>query len=97
MASNNNGGIFNLGSASSAQFTLLGGRYAVSVIATFNGGSVDLQALGPDLSTFLSVLNSAFTTNGNAIVYLPGGQYKWVVVSATVSFAAVSPVRETIQ
>lgn len=46
-------------SATTAAFTLAGGRYAASVVATFGGGTVNLQMLGPDGSTYID-LKQAF-------------------------------------
>jgi hypothetical protein len=40
-----------------------GGAYGLSVVATFGGGNVQLQLLGPDGSTWLNV-GSAITANG---------------------------------
>ena len=60
--------------ASSANFALKGGTYTIDVIAsTF--GTVTLQRLGPDGSTFLTA-QTAFAANGTATVDLPGGTYK---------------------
>jgi|SRR5215467_5318979 len=42
-------------SATTALFSLKGGKYAVEVVATFGGGSVKLQTLLPDGSTVASV------------------------------------------
>lgn len=79
--------------ATTAAFELRGGRYDVMVIATFNAGSVDLQAQGPDGSTFISVLPAAFAATGiKQALDLPPGQYKFVVTTATAVFATVARV-----
>jgi hypothetical protein len=63
----------NIG-ATTAAFHLLGGRYNIDVIgSTF--GTVTLQRLGPDGSTYLTAL-TAFAANGLAVVDLPEGTYK---------------------
>ena len=60
--------------ASSANFALKGGTYTVDVIgSTF--GTVTLQRLGPDGSTFLTAM-TAFAANGTATADLPAGAYK---------------------
>ena len=60
--------------ATTAVFNLDGGKYCVDVIAsTF--GTVTLQRLGPDGSTYLTAL-TAFAANGTANADLPPGQYK---------------------
>ena len=61
-------------SATTAAFSLGGGKYAVSVIgSTF--GTVTLEILGPDGSTYLTAL-TAFSANGIADVDLPPGLFK---------------------
>jgi len=60
--------------ATTSAFTLLGGTYHVSVIgSTF--GTVTLQILGPDGSTYLTTL-TAFSANGTATANLPAGSYR---------------------
>ena len=60
--------------ATSGTFVLYGGEYAVDVIgSTF--GTVTLQRLGPDGSTWLTAL-TAFAANGTASVDLCPGQYR---------------------
>jgi len=76
--------------ASTSAFSLRGGRYAVAVVATFGGGSVKLQALGPDGSTYLSVASgSDFTAAGFAVVDLPPGKYRLTIATATAVYASV--------
>jgi hypothetical protein len=77
-------------SATTAAFTLQGGYYMVAAVATWSSGSVELQALGPDQSTYLSLPTALkLTANGMIAGYLPPGTYKFVVV-ATVSGLYVS-------
>jgi hypothetical protein len=60
--------------ATTAVFNLDCGKYCVDVIgSTF--GTVTLQRLGPDGSTYLAAL-TAFSANGTANVDFPPGQYK---------------------
>jgi hypothetical protein len=60
--------------ATTAAFQLQGGKYNVDVIgSTF--GTVTLQRLGPDGSTYLTAM-TAFAANGLAVADLPKGQYK---------------------
>ena len=66
-----------------ATFTLRGGHYTVDVVAsTF--GTVTLQRLGPDGSTYVGVKNDAgaaitFSANGSLNVQLSAGQYKFAL------------------
>jgi hypothetical protein len=73
---------FNLGSASSAQFQITGGFYCLDAIATWGGGSVTVQRVGPDGSTLIS---TALTLSANGTIegYLPPGTYQITVATAT--------------
>jgi hypothetical protein len=65
----------------------------VAVVATFGGGNVELQALGPDASTWLSAPTALkLTTNGTIAGYLPPGQYRFAVTTATAVFASIAGV-----
>lgn len=67
----------------SATFLLKGGLYTVDVMAsTF--GTVALQRLGPDGSTYLTVKDYngtavSFSANGTANVLLSSGRYKFTL------------------
>lgn len=75
-------------SASTAAFPLKGGKYSVNAVATFGGGSVKLQMLGADGSTYVSVASTTdFTAAGHATVDLPAGQYRWTIATATAVYA----------
>lgn len=78
-------------SASTNAFALKGGKYGVAVVATFGGGSVTLQGLSFDLTTFVTVV-AAFTAAGYATVDLPPGQYRFTIATATAVFATVTSV-----
>lgn len=79
--------------ATTAAFELKGGKYAVAVVATFGGGSVKLQMLGPDSTTYLSVASGTdFTAAGYGTVDLPPGQYRWTIATATAVYAVVCRV-----
>lgn len=59
-------------SADSAVFTAdFGGRYLMLGSATWAGGSVKIQILGPDGSTYLDVPSASLSANGAATIYLP--------------------------
>lgn len=75
-------------SATTAPFVLKGGQYQYTVVATWGGGSVTLEQLGPDGSTYLTAA-TALTANGGGTVDLPPGQYKFVIATATAVYAAI--------
>jgi hypothetical protein len=64
--------------ATTAAFNLDGGKYGVSCVATFGGGSVTLQVLAQDGVTWLPAL-TAFTANGYASVDLLPASYRVAV------------------
>jgi hypothetical protein len=73
---------FTGASTTQGPFTLLGGLYGVGVSATFGGGSVTLQTLMPDGSTYVTCL-APFTAAGTALVNLPPGTYQVAIATAT--------------
>lgn len=75
-------------SATPASFTLRGGNYGVTVKATWGGGSVTLQRLSPDATTYVTVM-TAFTADGYANGNLPGGTYRLLVATATAIYVDV--------
>lgn len=75
-------------SANTAAFTLRGGNYGITVTATFGGGSVTLQRLAPDGTTYVTVV-TAFTAAGYASANLPSGTYRLAVATATGVYADV--------
>jgi hypothetical protein len=77
-------------SATPPQFYLKGGYYMLS--AVFSGTSVELQALGPDGSTLLSLPTPAKLTASGMIAagYLPPGQYQFTLTSATGAYCSVA-------
>lgn len=80
-------------SASTSGFVLKGGTYGLAVVATFGGGSVKLQRLAGDGSTYVSMSSACdFTAAGGAVVDLPRGTYRWTVATATGVYAEVQGI-----
>lgn len=91
-STSSDGKLFSNIAATTSAFYLAGGKYALLVTATFGGGSVKLQTLLPDQSTWVSVATTAdFTAASTAIVTvdLPPGQYRFTIATATAVYAAV--------
>jgi hypothetical protein len=77
-------------SATTAAFTLAGGKHGVDAIATWGGGSVKLQRVAGNGSSLASVSSATdFSANGFATVDLPAGSYKLVVDTATGAYVQV--------
>lgn len=81
-------------SATTAAFTLRGGAYGMTVSATFNGGTVTLQRLAADGTTYVTAL-TAFSAAGYQSVNLPSGTYKIAVATATAVYADVTAIVTT--
>jgi hypothetical protein len=77
--------------ATTSNFQLQGGLYEIAVVATFGGGNVVLQQLGPDGSTYLPV-HTALTANGVATANVPPGQYRVAITTATAVYVTVARV-----
>lgn len=90
-------------SATTSPFVIKGGAYLVSVVATFGGGSVKLQILGPDGSTYLDTKQpfdnagteqddviSTFSANGAKLLPLAPGQYRITITTATAVYVNIT-------
>ncbi len=77
--------------ATTSAFELRGGRYLFTAVATFGGGSVGLETLAADQTTWLTCL-TALTVAGGAVLDLAPGQYRFTVSTATAVYASVARV-----
>jgi hypothetical protein len=79
--------------ANPTKFSLDGGLYAFDTVGA-TGSSIDMRRLGPDGSTYVSVLTAIITANSEQLVYLPAGQYEFVygASGATGIYARVSRI-----
>jgi len=83
-------------SATTAAFKLTGGMYGITAKATWGGGSVTLQRMAADSTTYVST-GTVLSADGFTTATLPGGSYKFAVASATgiyVDITAVVTARE---
>jgi hypothetical protein len=70
-------------SATSTPFKLTAGLYELTVHAgTWGGGSVTLQRLAADGSTFATAFR-AFSADSSATAYVPSGAYQLTIATAT--------------
>lgn len=77
--------------ATTAAFSLKGGKYGVIASATWGGGSVTLQRLAADGSTYVTAL-TAFSANGYSTVDLPEGTYKIAIATATAVYVGIDRI-----
>ena len=78
-------------SADTEVFNLAGGKYGMSAVATWESGSVTLQILAADETTWLTAA-TPFTANGFETADLPPGQYRFHVASATAVYVAINGI-----
>jgi hypothetical protein len=78
-------------SSTTPSFTLRGGQYAMTVHATFGGGSVTLQRLAADNATWVNCL-TAFAADAYATVNLPSGTYRVAIATASGVYLNVTSV-----
>lgn len=72
-------------SATGSTVNWLGGKGNFAVVGTFGGGTVKLQALGPDGSTYIDVPNASLSAAGMVLFELPAGKIQAVVTGGTPS------------
>lgn len=78
-------------SATTAAFRLVGGYYMMDVVATFGGGTVKLQKLAVDGTTWNDVANSSVTAAGiTAVLNCTVGSYRISIATATAVYVGLS-------
>lgn len=77
--------------ATTDPFSLKAGKYGVSCVATFGGGSVTLQKLAADGVTYVTAL-TAITAAIYTTVDLPEGTYRLLVATATAIYVGIDRI-----
>jgi len=78
----------NIGTGTTAAFTLRGGSYWIETKST-GTGTIDLQRLGPDGSTYTARITQITATAGQQTISLPPGSYRWVVATFTANYLEI--------
>jgi len=79
-------------SATTAALVLTGGRYGIDYVASWLGGSVTLQKLAGDHVTWVTAA-TAWLANGYAVVDIPGGTYRLLVVSSSSIYVTITRIQ----
>lgn len=83
--------LFSNIAATTAAFTWRGGKGTFLAVATFGGGTVKLQTLGPDGTTWIDAgTDTTLTAAGGGNFELPAGQLRVNVATATAVYAVVA-------
>jgi hypothetical protein len=80
--------VFKNATSAQGPFILRGGSYGVTALGTWGGGSLTLQRLADDGSTWITCL-TAFSANGYASLNLPAGTYQFAIATATAVYCSV--------
>lgn len=88
MATSSEARLFSNIAATTAAFSLLGGKYGIAANAT-GAGTMGVQMLGPDGSTFIAAHTAFAAVTGFIVVDLPPGQYKFVIATFTAVYASI--------
>jgi hypothetical protein len=80
-------------SATQSTFFMASGQYGIDAVATWGGGTVVLQKLAGDASTYVTV--QSFSANGFEIVTVPAGTYRIAVTTATGVYVKIGNVVNT--
>jgi hypothetical protein len=74
-----------------ASFILRGGLYAITITATWGGGSVTLQRLAADGTTYITVMD-AFSDDAFETISLPPGTYRLLMATASAMYADITSI-----
>lgn len=79
--------------STTANFGLLGGKYALAIDATWNSGNAQLETLADDGATWINV-GSSITANGFSNYDLPAGQYRIAISAASSVYVSITRIVE---
>lgn len=82
----------SLGNANSDNFKLQGGAYAMDAIASWGGGSITLQRLGPDGATFITAATALTADGTTGSIALPPGTYRVLATTAAAIWVSVARI-----
>jgi hypothetical protein len=77
-------------------FNLRGGTYWIETKST-GTGTIDLQKLGPDGSTYTARITQITATAGQQTIALPPGTYRWAVVDFTANYLEIQRIPTAVE
>lgn len=86
----------NIAPSTTANFGLRGGSYWIETKST-GAGTIDLQRLGPDGSTFTARITQITATAGQQTISLPPGTYRWVVATFTANYLEITRIPTAVE
>lgn len=86
----------NIAPGTGTAFPLRGGSYWIETKST-GTGTIDLQKLGPDGSTYTARITQITATAGQQTISLPPGTYRWVIVDFTANYLLISRIPTAVE
>lgn len=81
----------NIAPQTTAAFVLRGGSYWIETKST-GTGTIDLQKLGPDGTTYTARITQITATAGQQTISLPPGTYKVVIATFTANYVEITRI-----
>lgn len=88
--------IFSNISATTAPFVLRGGSYWIETKST-GSGTIDLQKLGPDGTTYTARITQITATAGQQTISLPPGTYKVAIATFTAIYVEITRIPTAVE
>lgn len=86
----------NIAAGTGTAFSLRGGSYWIESKST-GTGTIDLQKLGPDGSTYTARITQITATAGQQTISLPPGTYRWVIATFTANYLEISRIPTAVE
>jgi hypothetical protein len=81
----------NIAPSTTATFTLRGGSYWIETKST-GAGTIDLQKLGPDGTTYTGRITQIVAVAGQQTISLPPGSYRVVITGFTANYVEITRI-----
>lgn len=88
--------VFSNIAATTAAFGLRGGTYWIETKST-GSGTLDLQRLGPDGTTYTARITQITATAGQQTIALPPGTYKWAIATFTANYLEITRIPTAVE
>ena len=86
----------NQATGTTGSFELRGGSYWIETKST-GTGTIDLQRLGPDGTTYTARITQITATAGQQTISLPPGTYRWVVATFTANYLEITRIPTAVE
>lgn len=77
-------------------FTLRGGSYWIETSST-GAGTIDLQKLGPDGTTYTARITQITAVAGQQTISLPPGTYRVVIATFTANYVEITRIPTAVE